>query len=118
MLGESAGVGIAGLTSFSSGEIGAFERCPEHDECIGVLGTASAQVSYEWRQVESADVFGEVQGVGVVGGMGGDGICVVVDTGDDTGALMAVKARGVDAGGCASGAAKEVDVKEIWHGMW
>ena len=69
MLGESAGVGIAGLTSFSSGEIGAFERCPEHDECIGVLGTTSVQVSYEGRQVESADVFGEVQRFGMVGSM-------------------------------------------------
>ena len=54
------------------------------------------------------------QGVGMVCGVRGYGLGVVVDAGYDAGALRAGEAGGIDAGGGASGAAEEVDVKEIY----
>lgn len=46
----------------------------------------------------------------MVGGMGGDCICIMIDTGNNLGTLPAVKPGSTDTGGGTTGAAKEIDV--------
>lgn len=67
----------------------------------------------ERRQLECADVLREVQGVWMIGSMGGYGMRIVVDAGNDLGTLFAVQCCVFDAGRGASGTAEEIDVEDL-----
>ena len=63
----------------------------------------------------AANGAGEVERVGVVGGMASDGVGVVVDAGNHLGAFLAADAGSFNARGGAACATKEVDVEEFDH---
>ncbi len=71
-------------------------------------------------ELQGPDVFRVVDRVRMVGSMGGDGVLVVVDAGDDLRDLLAVDDGVLDTGRGAAGTAEEVDVQEadvFLHGV-
>ena len=74
--------------------------------CVGIPVAAFVEMGYEWGEFEGADIFGEVEGGGVIGGVGCYCVGIVVDACYDFGALLVVMACGVDSGRCTSGAAE------------
>ena len=78
---------------------------------VWVLLAALVDVFDHRRKFQRSDVLGIVERVGMVCGMGGDGVGVVVDAGYHSGALAAVELRALNTSGRAACTAKQVDVK-------
>ena len=110
VFGEGAAVGITRQASLGFAEVGAFERSPQHHLRARIELAALGQVIGQRRNVEGADVLGEVERVGVVGGMATDGVGRVVDAGNHLGAFLAADAGSFNARGGATRATEEVDV--------
>lgn len=72
-----------------------------------MLLSASVDMRYKRCQFKCPDIFCEMQGVRMVRGVRGDCVGIMIDTRDNLGAFLFVKACGIDACRCASGTANK-----------
>lgn len=113
MFCEGTGIGIPGHASLGPAEVRTFQAGPEDDLGVRVYLTGNIDVLDHRAELQRTDVFRVVDGIRVVGLMGRDGVLVVVDTGDDLGDFLSSDDGILYSGGCAAGAAEEVDIQEF-----
>ena len=110
VFGKGATVGIPWQASLGFAEVGAFERSPQHHLRARILLAALFEVCGQGQNIQSADVLGIVDSIGMVGGMAGNGVGIVIDTGNHLGAFLAANAGSFHAYRGATGSAEEIDV--------
>ena len=113
VLGERPGVRVAGHAALGAGEVGTLQGGPEDDFRPGIGLPGEVDVNHHRAELQGSDVLRVVDGIRVVGLVGGDGVLVMVNAGDDLCDLPAVDHGVLNARRGATGSAEEVDIQEL-----
>lgn len=113
VLGQCTTVGIARHAAFGSRMIRAFERRPEHDLRSRTLHPFGGNMRLQRPEVKRSDILGKVTGMGVVGRMRCNGVCVMIHAGNHACTLSPVETRPLDTGRGSAGTTEKVDIQKL-----